>query len=94
MAKRSRLAALEDTIMTTEPKIILRRSHRVMPTPGIATKGFRSHSRSPFLDLSWRKKGPLSSLVQLRIAVWTGDARDTRPTADLGRFGRISDSVE
>src|SRR5262249_41147422 len=25
-------------------------------------------------------KGPPSSLVQLRIAVWTGNARDTRPT--------------
>src|ERR1700730_16963620 len=43
------------------------------PLPGgsstlwTATKGFRSHSRSPFLDLSWRKKGLPSSLVQLRI---------------------------
>src|SRR5262249_37582179 len=26
-------------------------------------------------------RGPPSSLVQLRMAVWTGDARDTRPTA-------------
>jgi hypothetical protein len=26
-------------------------------------------------------KGPPSSLVQLRIAVWTGDTRDTRPKA-------------
>jgi hypothetical protein len=25
-----------------------------------------------------------SSLVQLRIAVWTGDPRDTRPKADIG----------
>jgi hypothetical protein len=24
-----------------------------------------------------------SSLVQLRIAVWTGDTRDTRPKADV-----------
>jgi len=30
-------------------------------------------------------KGLPSSLVQLRIAVWTGDARDTRPTSDLTR---------
>ena len=37
------------------------------------------HSHPPFLDLSWREKGPPSSLVQLRTAVWTGDARDTRP---------------
>jgi hypothetical protein len=27
-------------------------------------------------------KGPPSSLVQLRIAVWTGDARDTMPITD------------
>jgi hypothetical protein len=27
------------------------------------------HIRPPFLDLSWRKKGPPSSLVQLRIVV-------------------------
>ena len=53
------------------------------PLPGgsstlwTATKGFRSHSRSPFLDLSWRKKGLPSSLVQLRTAVWTGVTRDT-----------------
>jgi hypothetical protein len=30
-------------------------------------------------------KGLPSSLVQLRIAVWTGDARDTRPEANIGR---------
>src|SRR6202521_6491501 len=59
------------------------------PLPGgrstlwTATKGFRSHSRSPFLDLSWRKKGHPSSLVQLRIAVWTGVTRDTRPRAEV-----------
>src|SRR5262245_13545527 len=28
-------------------------------------------------------KGPPSSPVQLRMAVWTGDARDTRPGKDL-----------
>ena len=28
-------------------------------------------------------KGPPSSLVQLRIAVWTGDARDTMPKAEI-----------
>src|ERR1700726_4932317 len=37
----------------------------------------------PFLDLSWRKKGLPSSLVQLRTAIWTGDARDTRPGPDM-----------
>src|ERR1700686_4248618 len=58
------------------------------PLPGgsstlwTATKGFRSHSRSPFLDLSWRKKDLPSSLVQLRIAVWTGVTRDTGPQPD------------
>jgi hypothetical protein len=30
-------------------------------------------------------KGPPSSLVQLRITVWTGDARDTRPMADVDK---------
>jgi hypothetical protein len=29
-------------------------------------------------------KGPPSSLVQLRMAVWTGHARDTRPDSDIG----------
>jgi hypothetical protein len=29
-------------------------------------------THSPLLDLSWRKKGLPSSLVQLRTAVWTG----------------------
>jgi hypothetical protein len=38
---------------------------------------------SPFLDLSWRKKGLPSSLVQLRSAVWTGVTRDTRPRAEV-----------
>jgi hypothetical protein len=28
-------------------------------------------------------KGPPSSLVQLRIAVWTGDTRDTRPNSEI-----------
>src|SRR5450759_5093047 len=28
-------------------------------------------------------KGPPSSLVQLRTAVWTDDARDTRPNCDI-----------
>jgi hypothetical protein len=28
-------------------------------------------------------KGPPSSLVQLRSAVWTGDTRDTTPAADI-----------
>jgi hypothetical protein len=28
-------------------------------------------------------KGPPSSLVQLRIAVWTGDTRDTLPIGDI-----------
>src|SRR5262245_24182405 len=39
----------------------------------------------PLLDLSWRKKGPPSSLVQLRAAVWTGVTRVTRPRADMRR---------
>ena len=30
-------------------------------------------------------KGPPSSLVQFRTAVWTGDARDTRPKPDAMR---------
>jgi hypothetical protein len=30
-------------------------------------------------------KGPPSSLVQLRTAVWTGDARDTKPDSDISR---------
>jgi hypothetical protein len=30
-------------------------------------------------------KGPPSSPVQLRIAAWTGNSRDTRPTAVIGR---------
>ena len=29
-------------------------------------------------------KGLPSSLVQLRVAVWTGDTRDTRPVGDMG----------
>src|SRR5437764_3477458 len=29
-----------------------------------------------------------SSLVQLRIAVWTGDTRDTRPTPVIGMHSR------
>ena len=29
------------------------------------------------------RQGPPPSLVQLRIAVWTGDARDTRPDPDM-----------
>ena len=29
-------------------------------------------------------KGPPSPLVQLRIAAWTGDARDTRPKSEVG----------
>ncbi len=33
-------------------------------------------------------KGPPSSLVQLRSAVWTGDTRDTRPTAEVINFIR------
>ena len=36
-------------------------------------------SRSP------NPKGPPSSPVQLRVAVWTGDTRDTRPGTDLPR---------
>src|SRR6516164_7783177 len=32
-------------------------------------------------------KGPPPSLVQLRMAVWTGDARDTRPIADIDGTG-------
>jgi hypothetical protein len=58
----------------------------------IATKGFISHSRPPFLDLSWRKKDLPSSRVQLRSAVWTGDTRDTRPKADV-REPRMSNQV-
>jgi hypothetical protein len=38
--------------------------------------------RNPFLAPSGVKKGLPSSLVQLRTAVWTGDARDTRPIRD------------
>ena len=47
-----------------------------------------------------------SSLVQLRIAVWTGDTRDTRPTSEViaglrpletesrnGRQGRLADQL-
>jgi hypothetical protein len=40
-------------------------------------------------------KGPPPSLVQLRIAVWTDDARDTRPLAEVrsavgcSRFGAV-----
>jgi len=30
-------------------------------------------------------KGPPSSLVELRIAVWTGVTRDTRPISAIGR---------
>jgi hypothetical protein len=43
----------------------------------------------PLLDLSWRKKGPPSSPVQLRNAVWTDGTRDTRPIRDIatGPFG-------
>ena len=28
-------------------------------------------------------EGPSSSLVQLRVAVWTGNARDTRPKSEV-----------
>jgi hypothetical protein len=31
-----------------------------------------------------------SSLVQLRIAVWTGVTRDTRPSADIWRNGKLT----
>jgi len=35
-------------------------------------------------------KGLPSSLIQLRAAVWTGDARDTRPNSDIcGSAGTI-----
>src|SRR5450759_3028459 len=34
-------------------------------------------------------KGPPSSLVQLRTAVWTDDARDTRPNSDIGPDQRL-----
>src|SRR5436309_8912348 len=37
----------------------------------------KADARSP------NPKGPPSSLVQLRTAVWTGDARDTRPIPEL-----------
>src|SRR5271156_2632583 len=42
-----------------------------------ARGGLGSATRSP------NPKGLPSSLVQLRIAVWTGDTRDTMPGADL-----------
>src|SRR6516164_4925582 len=50
----------------------------------IATKGFRSHSHPPFLDLSWRKGSftlnlPLTSFDYLVCAAgqrqWDGDAK-------------------
>jgi len=34
------------------------------------------------------RKGPPSSLVQLRITTWTGDARDTRPNSDIRSWHR------
>jgi hypothetical protein len=40
-------------------------------------RGLRSATRS------LNRKGPPSPLVQLCIAVWTGDARATRPEADI-----------
>jgi hypothetical protein len=37
-------------------------------------------------------KGPPSSLVQLRVAVWTGYARVTRPGTDIRPFFKIRDA--
>jgi hypothetical protein len=45
-----------------------------------ARGGLGSATRSP------NSKGP----IQLRVPVWTGDARDTRPSANLQLPGRIS----
>jgi NCS1 family nucleobase:cation symporter-1 len=51
-----------------------------------------SPAGSYFYDNGWNyravvalaaSKGPPSSLVQLRNAVWTGDTRDTRPISDI-----------
>jgi len=50
-------------------------------------------THSPLLDLSWRKKGPPSSLVQLRNAVWTGVTRDTKPFIDHSPDNTIRDSL-
>ena len=39
-------------------------------------------------------KGPPSSLVQLRSAVWTGDTRDTTPAADMPPHWLWSESCQ
>src|SRR5262249_50747420 len=51
------------------------------PLPGgsrtlwIATKGFRSQSHPPFLDLSWRKGSFMASLSERRDASFRLDVR-------------------
>jgi hypothetical protein len=55
-----------------------------------ALRDFRNGMSAVISLTGWREKknSPLApraqSLVQLRIAVWTGDPRDTRPATDLG----------
>ena len=51
------------------------------PPPSLSTSAARCGLRSHLIaDL----EGPPSSLVQLHIAVWTGDTRDARPNSDIG----------
>jgi len=61
--------------------------------PGSLSRRFRNAHHHGFwpqqLTVAWDRfliaepKGPPSSLEQLRITVWTGDARDTRPKAEV-----------
>src|ERR1700693_5353644 len=74
-------------VATTHAKLAsgwLARLYREGVEPSGSLQKVSDHiSRPPFLDLSWRKKGLPSSLVQLRIAVWTGVTRDTGPISEM-----------
>src|ERR1700680_3857470 len=56
------------------------RDIRIAPNPKL---GGSAASMAVHVRIFWQKDLP-SSLVQLRIAVWTGDTRDTRPICDMG----------
>src|SRR5262245_14937260 len=62
------MSSARHQVITNRPYLTLAAVHE---------SGCGPHSWSP------SPKGPPSSLVELRIPVWTRDARDTRPNSDL-----------
>src|ERR1700704_1120874 len=65
----------------------LARLYREGVEPSGSLQKVSDHSHPPFLDLSWREKGPPSSLVQLCTAPTHGGTRVARPTADMQGAG-------